>query len=136
VKNIIIFCTFLVISILSSISTAQNNPQIRICRQLGGEFVAANTDTDQIGLCRFGQAYIGSIDLVRFVDKSSPDSIETYTNNIQSCEPYAQTKQVQILQGPCLNVCVFSDGSIIESQTLSNGRQNFNNAKLNKALNL
>jgi hypothetical protein len=136
-KNVVILCAFSIASFSSSFSVAQSNPQIRVCHQLGGVFVAVNSGSDQIGLCKFGSAYIGTIDLIHFVDKSiTAQSIETYTNSIKSCEPYAESAQVQVLQGPILNVCLFSDGSIIESRTLSTGRENLNNAKLNKALNL
>lgn len=122
---------------LSLTAVAQNNPQIRQCHITGGEFLVAQTENDQIGLCKYDSALIGTIDLLTYEDNLNPvQSLQTYIDGIQSCEPYAQTKTIQILDGTSIDVCVFFDGSTIDSNTLKLGRHAPENTKLNKALDL
>lgn len=124
---------------------AQQNPQIRHCHALNGEFFVADSDADQFGFCKFGQAIIGTVDLLRYLDDGSEDgtdnradvlSIQAFTNNVQACEPYGQLLQIKKPQGASLSVCQFTDGSLIEINTLLLGRHSEKNCKLSEALGL
>ncbi|MBC7464775.1 MAG: hypothetical protein H7256_02185 [Bdellovibrio sp.] len=127
--------SILVIFGLTLSTSAQNNPQIRACNQTGGEFKAAKTENDEVGLCKYGQAYIGTIDLLNYRDnQQGAQSLQTYIDGIQSCEPYGQMKTITILQSLSIDVCSFDDGSMIEAETLRTGRHDPRNAQLNRAL--
>lgn len=117
------------------------NPQIRACHQTGGDFIVAKTEnftpSDQVGFCKYDSALIASLDLLAFQDNMRPvQSLQTYIDGIQVCEPYGQTTSFDILQGPRIGVCQFADGSLIEFETLKLGRDALENSKLNKALGL
>ena len=135
-KNLNLF-SILAIFTLSVSVNAQSNPQIRVCNLTGGAFNVAATENDQVGLCKFDLAYVGTIDLLNFHDRiQAVQSIQTYIDGIQSCEPYGQMKIVTLLAGASVSVCVFNDGTMIEADTLKKGRYDSSNVKLNKALGL
>ena len=124
---------------------AQRNPQIRHCQTLNGEFFVADAESDQFGFCQFGEAVIGTIDLLRYLDDGSEDgtdnrfdvlSIQAFAKNVHDCEPYGQLISVKKPQGATLIMCQFSDGSLIENKTLMNGRYSNKNWKLSEALGL
>lgn len=133
-KSLNLFSVLAVI-ILSLSAHAQSNPQIRVCNQTGGQFNVATTENDQIGLCKYDGAYVGTIDLLNYHNNiKQVQSLQTYIDGIQSCEPYGQMKTIKILQGVSINVCIFDDGSMIDADTLTKGRHDCGNNKLNKAL--
>lgn len=126
-------------------ASAQRNPQIRHCLILNGEFFVADTDSDQFGFCQFGEAIIGTIDLLRYLDDGSEDgtdnrldvlSIQAFANNVKNCEPYGNQIEVKKPQAEKLMMCQFTDGSMIESKTLLLGRYSNSNWKLAEALGL
>ena len=132
----IAFLGLLIFSV-SHVHAVQKNPQIRRCHILKGEFFVANTESDQFGFCQFGEAIIGTIDLLRFSDNGNDVlSIQAYINNVQDCEPYGQLIDVKKPNGPTLVMCSFTDGSLIENQTLSLGQSSEKNRHLNEALGL
>lgn len=132
---------FITISLFANlVFSAQPNPQIRICNQFEGTFITAQLGTDQVGLCQINQSIIGSLDLLYFKSeeqKNITQSIQTYMDGIQACEPYGSTTVVEVIQGgPSIEVCLFNDRSMIESNTLKKGSSNLENANLNKILGL
>lgn len=132
-------CLSLLAVITLSLSVlAQNNPQIRVCHQTGGIFHVADAEGDQIGLCQYDSSIIGTIDLLNYRDNiQGVQSLQTYLDGIQSCEPYGQTKTIQLINnGPRVIICDFTDGSMIDAETLKTGRHDPKNAKLNTALEL
>ncbi len=115
----------------------QKNPQIRLCNNLEGQFLVANTANDQVGLCQLGSAIIGAKDLVLFKDESTmAQSIQAYADDARSCAPYGQLQTIQVLEGAVLEVCSFEDGSVILNTTLEAGKASAFNQKLNQALEL
>ena len=127
----------LLIFSVSNVQALQKNPQILRCHALNGEFFVANTESDQFGFCSFGEAIIGTIDLLRYADNVNDVlSIEAYINNVKDCEPFGQLIDVKKPNGPTLVMCSFTDGSLIENQTLSLGQTSEKNKKLNQALGL
>jgi hypothetical protein len=135
-KSLITLSAF-VLTVFSKFAMAQTNPQIRFCHQSEGTFIVANTENDQVGLCRFSSATIGALDLLDYQTKKTPvQSLRSYIDGIQLCEPYGENVTITIVQGPTLQVCRFGDGSMIDMQTLLAGREASQNAALNKALKL
>ena len=117
-KNLTSFCSICIFSFCCFLGTAfaaPNNPQIRNCQNLQGEFLVAQNNQDQVGLCKFDSAYVGSIDLLQFKDSGvSVESIQAYRDHARSCEPYGQLKKIQILnQSEQLEFCFFQDGSLM-----------------------
>jgi hypothetical protein len=118
-------------------ASAVNNQQIRECRIRGGEFVAINTGSDQIGLCHLGSAYIGAIDLMLVVNHDgSPQSVEMYASEMKKCSPLGAARTFPNLEGQEIALCTFNDGSIIGLATLNSGRYSAQNSLLNQALGL
>ncbi len=127
----------LIILISHPAYSIQNNPQIRQCHLLNGEFFVADGESDQFGFCRFDDAIIGTIDLLRY-DEGHADvlSIEAFKKNVLSCEPFGQLTELKIPDGPTLQVCEFTDNSMIEIKTLELGLNSEKNKKLTTALGL
>jgi len=135
-KSLITLSAF-VLTVFSKFVMAQSNPQIRFCHQSAGVFIVADTENDQVGLCRFSSAVIGALDLLNYQTTKTPvQSLHSYVDGIQSCEPYGENITITIVQGHTLQVCRFSDGSMIDMLTLLAGREASQNAALNKALKL
>lgn len=117
--------------------SAQNNPQIRECNLQNGQFVVAQTEHDQVGICKLGGAIIGALDLFIHNSKQGiPDSLNMYLNGNFSCDPFGSTTTITTLSHLNLQVCFFDDGSFIGLKTLSEGIHSPFNRKLNKALGL
>ncbi len=131
-------CFFSACCLLGTAFAAPNNPQIRICQSLHGEFLAAQNNEDQVGLCRFDSAYVGTIDLLQFKDAgTNVESIQAYRDHAKSCEPYGQLKSVKVLnQNELLEICAFQDGSLMLNKTLEAGIRAAVNQRLNQALGL
>jgi len=129
--------TVLGLTLLATSSFATSNPQIRECHRLGGEFLVAESRQDQFGFCKFDEAIIGAMDLVRQLDsQDTVGSIITYRNFIQTCEPYGQFLTYLDLEKKPLKLCIFEDGSALNEQALSAGRYSPLNIKLTAALGL
>jgi len=124
-----------VLVLLASVtSSAFGNPQIRACTVTGGQFMSVLTDDDQLGMCRYNQSLIGSIDILnRDSSEESPLSIENYRDGILDCEAFNITT-VKTFSGTVIQVCRYNDGSIIDIVTLSRGRYDLRNHLLNQAL--
>ena len=131
--NIIKIVVLILLASITS-SAAVGNPQMRACRVTGGQFTTVLTDMDQLGMCRYGQALVGSIDILNKDDSElAPLSIENYRDGILDCEAFNLTS-VRTSDGKLIQVCRYNDGSIIDLVTLSRGRYDFRNQLLNKAL--
>lgn len=125
------------ILVFSGLSTyAKVNPQIRGCSSVGGEFLVVNGDYDQYGICRIGNSIIGAIDILnRDSAIEVPLSLFNYKKGVKVC-PTQNLASLSTFEGMILNVCQYSDTSIIDLNTLSNGKDSPLNSELNKALNL
>lgn len=129
--------SFLFILLFSNSSFATlNNPQIRICHQLGGTFFVAESADDEIGFCQFDASVIGTLDLLQLKNESQKvHSIENYENQVPRCSPWGQVENLKIDGQSNLQICRYSDNSRIGVATLEAGRLSEDNKKLNKALN-
>lgn len=116
---------FTLLTFLSSIPFAQSqliksNPLIRICHQVGGEFVVFQNTKDEIPTCKIGHSYIGSLDLIQFMfEHQETLSINNYKTDNKTCE--GQFKSLKSLEGQVIDFCLFSDSSILDIQTLTAG---------------
>ncbi len=129
--------TLLIISLFfTQITLAFQNPLIRDCRLAGGLFTEVKTHNDQVGLCEFGQSYIGALDVLEYTHQINvSQSIRHYKNNITSCA--GQVLVAQVLNTKInITVCQYPDGSFIDLKTLTNGSSDPNHAQLNQFLGL
>lgn len=110
------------------------NPQIRACRTVGGQFSVINSEFDQIGLCLIGPSIVGAIDILnRDAAIEIPLSLYNYRKGIMTCS----TQNLTVLttqHGNPLYVCLYSDGSLIDIDTLKAGKASLRNVELNRAL--
>lgn len=113
-----------------------NNPQIRICRQLGGTFFVAQTADDEIGFCQFDASVVGALDLMDLKNQNHKvHSIENYENYVPRCAPWGQVETLTVAGQDELQVCHYADNSRIGVATLEAGRLSEENKKFNQALN-
>ena len=116
------YAAVIVLCLLSTTSWSMTNPQINSCQHAGGEFVAVELadGSDQVGLCKFGNAYVGALDVLYYKNKeSNPTSFQEYKNGNTSCS--GDVIDAQILQGDSLQLCRYGDSSVIEMNTLQSG---------------
>lgn len=134
------YAMIIVICLLSTTSWSAGNPMIRNCNIAGGEFVVVEvtdilTGYDQWALCKFGNAYVGALDVMYFNNQTqTSESFTQYKNGAEVCT--GKIIESQILQGSTLEICQYSDDSIIEIQTLKKGLTNSDNKQLNNFLGL
>lgn len=115
---------------------AYKNPQIHACNIARGEFMVVNAPYDQIGLCKLGLSLVGSIDLLnKDAHIEIPLSLYNYKKGIVSCT-LRNIATFTTFDGQEINVCYYSDGSVIDLETLITGKNNSRNTDLNRALGL
>lgn len=115
---------------------AIRNPQIRACYTAGGQFFVLNTEDDQIGVCKLGLSLVGAIDILNKDSRIEvPLSLSHYKRGIQVCQAQNVTTLVTF-EGEELTFCQYSDGSLIDIETVASGKNNERNAVLNKVLGL
>ena len=124
-----------------------SNPQIRVCNINGGEFwsykVLAGDEieqADEIGFCRFDEAIMGSISLIKFFHEDFKTQalagyFKTRKTKVLSCEDLNAlvVKSIDSL-GEFKNLCVFPDRSYIGETTLLRGWNSVENLLLNSNL--
>lgn len=132
-----IFSFFL--ATLFSFSSRANtaNPQIRLCHQQSGVYFVAHNESDEFGFCQFGQAVVGTLELMAFITENQKvQAIENYQNTIPACSPSGQIENLIVDVNNTFQVCHYSDQSRIGLQTLIKGRFDQQNKKLNQVLGL
>jgi len=137
-----IFTLLIILVLFSFKSIAQQNPQIRNCHIAGGEFITANIKIgktqDEIGLCQFDSAYVGAVDVIRFLDSqrnTKPMSFNEYANGEKLCS--GQIALARIVDSELsFKVCIYPDQSIMDMPTLITGVFAEQNFKLNTFLGL
>jgi putative hemolysin len=102
---------------------AVNPPFRRECLVAGGQPWNINLGTDQVELCRFGKGGVSSIELMLYLEQGTPaQSIQAFLAGPQSCDAAGgETDDTTDLDGNAVEVCKFSDGSLIETDVLSAG---------------
>ena len=128
---------FLVLMITGASTWSASNPQMRACRAASGQYFILDTGLDEIGFCRLGPSVIGAIDLLNkdAAMEEAPASLSDYRDGIADCEP-SNVSAIPNGAGNILKVCYYDDGSIIDLQTLSRGKNHSLNWQLNRALGL
>ena len=126
---------------LSQLSFAQN-PQITRCHQSGGQFIVADMywhgQNDQVGFCQFGLATVGALDVMSFVDSqknSQPQAFADYSNGITTCAGQVVTARL-VNSSLQMNVCIYSDNSMVDATTLLSGKDASQNQSFNFFLGL
>lgn len=115
---------------------AVRNPQIRACYAAGGEFLVVNAFEDQIGLCKFGLSLVGSIDILHQDARIEiPLSLHNYKKGVLLCGSQNQTTLTSF-EGKEISVCQYYDGSVIDIETLTSGKNSSRNLQLNSVLGL
>lgn len=115
---------------------AFKNPQIRACYTVGGQFLVINTEDDQIGLCKIGNSLVGAIDILNKDSRIEvPLSLSHYKRGIQVCKSQNITTLVTF-EGEEVTFCQYSDGSLIDIETVASGKNSERNTVLNNVLGL
>lgn len=118
----------------SMLTAFATNPQIRACRTSGGEFFVVNTENDQIGLCKLGLSVVGSIDILnKSAQIEIPLSLFNYRRGVKVC-PSQNLTEFTTFEGDKIYVCQYSDGSVIDVETLTSGKDSGRNTQLDAAL--
>jgi hypothetical protein len=130
------FVLALTLLLISNSSFATRNPQIRACVTVGGQFFVVNSEFDEVGLCRINTALVGSIDILnRDSGIEVPLSLFNYKKGVKSCATQNLTT-LYTFEGESIYVCQYSDGSILDVETLTTGKESPRNLELNKVLGL
>ncbi|AGH94797.1 hypothetical protein [Pseudobdellovibrio exovorus] len=115
---------------------ATTTGQTRACRIAGGQYFEIEFDFDEIGLCLVGESLVGSRDLLNKNARIEiPLSLHHYRRGVRTCTA-ANMQTLQLGDLGRVDVCLYSDGSVIDLATLLSGKEHNRNAKLNKALGL
>jgi hypothetical protein len=130
------FGAFLVVTVLSTLSFASNNPLMRVCRVSGGEFIGISIEQDEIPFCRYGQAMMGSEALLRAQDAELSLAYQSYALQAAVGAPTCELAGAIGHEANGQTLCEFRDGTWIELKTLSRGRRAPENESLENALNV
>ena len=131
-----LFGVLILVSLISTTSWSETNPQTRACRLAGAEFLIVASQEfiqgdDQVGLCVFsGGATLGSIDTLLFQnDETLSISALAYLNGEKICSGQivnAHHLNTQI----AMKLCQYDDLSVIDLKTLSKGLNHKDNKSL------
>lgn len=122
---------------------ANNNPWMRVCRIDQGQFLVIQSESAQHALCFLGDRAVGAEALFLFkANLSNPLSILTYKNRNMSyarggvCGAFGANliEGVDSTRGTRVNICHFSDDSLIEEATLWLGPGTTGSQLLDKAV--
>lgn len=120
---------------LVSFSSFASNPQIRTCNTTGGVFHSAHLSGDQVGFCIYGAAMMDSVSLLEVTTTSYKKSAVLAFEAGLNCSAAGGSEiSVNDLEGHQFDVCLFSDSSIVELNTLIAGPNSSANAGLVQAL--
>jgi putative hemolysin len=126
-------------------SNGMRNPQIRICVTNGGTFSTVDTNNDQLPLCSFGDATIGTQALMDTLweNRSNVAAVRAYKNTPNSDSSACENNGGEAILKTNENgdkvdtgLCGWTDGSVIEAATLSRGNTDESNKQLSKLLGL
>lgn len=132
-KSLVLALTLLLVG---NSSFATRNPQIRACVTAGGQFFVVNSEFDEIGICRIDNSLVGAIDILnRDSGIDVPLSLFNYKRGVRSCSSQNLTT-LYTLDNESIYVCQYSDGSILDVETLTSGKDSPRNNELNKVLGL
>ena len=130
------YATMIVLCLLASTSWSASNPLIRNCNIAGGEFTVVELADDQWALCKFGNSYVGAIDVMNF-NTLTADPVAFFEYAEEHTECHGTLTTATVLQSTTkIELCRYADNSFIDTATLSKGVQSSDNAALNNYLGL
>lgn len=125
---------FFAVFISALYCSAAKKPQLRACENAGGEYFVVEFPEDEIAICQFGVSYVGAID---FLNRDAlieiPLSLHYYKKGVTGCAPRNLTL-ISVSENHNVSVCLYSDGSVIDIETLKTGRLSEHNTQLDSAL--
>jgi len=111
------------------------NPQMRECRLSGGSFFTVDFPNDQVGVCQLDGSIIGALDLMYARTMGTQKrSVMEYLNSPTVCT--GALLQITNTEGRLLPTCLYLDGSMLDVESLTAGKNSYRNSKLNSALRL
>lgn len=120
----------------SSFSLAEGgvkNPLIRVCHQFEGRFWVLPNGQDDFPLCVFdNRAAISAVDFVNN-QQGLPlsNALTAFSKSLGDCSSQGGRVETQLDSNKnSWDLCVFNDGSFIENQTLSKGKNHPDNYHL------
>jgi len=124
-----------VLIFMAGFSALADNPQIRACRLTEGTFHVVALEEDQFGFCEYGSAMMDSYSIFDSILESTQSlAVEAFLDSSECTEAQGYVARGTDLEGKNFDICKFSDGSMIENETLEAGPQAGSNAQLMKAL--
>lgn len=129
---------------LSSLALGEGlrNPLQRTCLTSGGQFwIYGVGSPDQYPVCRFGLSEVGALDLLKQQEGLGVQSVSAFLSsasvppNRRSCvELNARIQDVIDSEGVQKLFCFFTDGSLLERETLLKGPEHPDNKALKTVL--
>lgn len=130
------YATVIVLCLLASTSWSASNPLIRNCNISGGEFTVVELQDDQWALCKFGNTYVGALDVMYFnTVTTDPVAFFEYAEEHTECHGTLSTATV-LNTTTKIELCRYNDDSFIDTATLTKGAHHSDNAVFNKYLGL
>lgn len=115
-------------------SMAQTAAPVRACRFSGGQFFIAETDLGSVGVCKFSNTFVGSLDILNKNARIEiPLSLHNYRKGVRRCIEQ-NLANLYLNETDTVEICHYSDGSFIDLDTLTTGKEHMRNTKLNRAL--
>jgi hypothetical protein len=124
-------------------ASANSNPLIRACVLKNADFETLNTGSlDDLPMCRFGMALMGAQAVQDVISGTTDQAVSAFLASQPTGDPSSACSAVGADEvtgtseqnGLSFDVCRFSDGSIVDAQTLARGAQDPQNAALRQAL--
>ncbi len=131
-RSILIFVFILFLKM--TLVEAMPNPMLRNCQVLEGTSVIITLNNDQVLLCQIGNSLIGSLELYLFKAESKQALDIQYLlardNNPAHC------KEVTVMDAESREheICIFSDGSILDQKSFIQGLDHRESESLKKVL--
>lgn len=128
---------FAILALFLALPTWAENPLIRICRTTGGTFHEVQIPSDSVAMCQYGSALITSLSILKVTSSRSKClAVQAFEkSNGTACETAGgELVSAVDAEGATFSMCLFHDGSMIESQTLELGPSSENNQGLVQAL--
>lgn len=109
------------------------NPLIRVCTVNQGNFEVAPYGTNEIGLCRFGQAVIDSQSILSGLEGVTTSAANLILSDLIASDcAGVSASEFSLSSGQVL--CVFGDGSMLSTEAVTAGLSNSDRLLLKKAL--
>lgn len=122
---------------VATVSWANTNPLMRVCRLEQGRFWTLQVPGDELPLCFFGKAAVGAESLLQLESQAGDsEAVKAYKSaSGGDCSTLgAENLEGVDSNGVSFKVCRFADSSLIEENTLKAGFGHPSNQKLDQVL--